>query len=84
MTSQDVSNYDIIEMYHVVIQVSIPDLNFRLSYHDLKLFIAIAQSLPFFQRSPDHEGMSANNKRVQVDSKSYSTTGGRYLVKCSD
>ena len=53
----------------VFLQVSIPDLNFRLSYRDLKLFVAIAQSLPFFQRSPDHDEMSVGTKSVYVDSK---------------
>lgn len=52
-----------------LVQVSIPDLNFRLSYRDLKLFVAIARSLPFFQTSPDHDGISASTKKVYVDSK---------------
>ena len=49
--------------------MSIPDLNFRLSYRDLKLFVAIAQSLPFFQQSSEHDGMSSSTKNIYVDSK---------------
>ena len=30
------------------LQISIQQLNFRLSYNDIKLFVAIAQSLPSF------------------------------------
>lgn len=55
--------------YVLFTKVSIPDLNFRLSYRDLKLFVAIAQSLPFFQRSPELDGMSASTKNIYVDSK---------------
>ena len=54
-------------------KVSIPDLNFRLSYRDLKLFVAITQSLPFFQQSPELDGMSASSKNIYVDSKHVST-----------
>ena len=43
MVSWDAS---LIASYPCCVQVEIEQLNFRLSYNDIKLFLAIAQSLP--------------------------------------
>ena len=54
-----------------VVEVEVQQLNFRLSYNDIKLFLAIAQSLPSLgdrqHQHKDHRGNGRNDKKKEVD-----------------
>ena len=61
-----------------VLEVEVQQLNFRLSYNDIKLFLAIAQSLPSMGERQDHTSMgerqshreqhgNRNGKQKEVD-----------------
>ena len=59
-----------------VLEVEVQQLNFRLSYNDIKLFLAIAQSLPSLGETRDSRGGGVagggarNGRKTEVDGKS--------------
>lgn len=60
-----------------VLEVEVQQLNFRLSYNDIKLFLAIAQSLPSLGERQDGRegraggGVNRKSRQKEVDGKFY-------------